>query len=227
VSLDNLYSVNFGWKIDPDGRQDRTSSPVTTRMMTEEEMKKYGIAMREEDEEMKGQKSNIETESILEICRIFGTGKAACIEIAKTYSLSEKTAANMIYMRNVRKILAEEKLSQSNNYEIIKETTQENTSPVPPPVESISESSIDDGLEKNEFSSREDINRMIKNIASSIAGIKIIDFLQDKLSPEQFEGFCIGNAINCLSEYRFKGGLCVLKKAAQYVDRIIKIKETA
>jgi hypothetical protein len=55
--------------------------------------------------------------------------------------------------------------------------------------------------------------------------IKIIDFLRDKLTPEQFEGFCIGNAIDCLSEYRYRGGLYTVKKAAWYIDNIIKAKE--
>ncbi|MDD5051055.1 MAG: DUF3310 domain-containing protein [Candidatus Pacebacteria bacterium] len=55
--------------------------------------------------------------------------------------------------------------------------------------------------------------------------IKIIDFLKDKLTPEQFEGFCIGNAIDCLSEYRYRGGLYTVKKAAWYIDNVIKAKE--
>jgi hypothetical protein len=62
--------------------------------------------------------------------------------------------------------------------------------------------------------------------------IKIIDFLKNKLTPEQFEGFCIGNAIDCLSEYRYRGGkanfeaqLYTVKKAAWYIDNIIKAKE--
>lgn len=57
--------------------------------------------------------------------------------------------------------------------------------------------------------------------------IEVIDYLQDKMLPEMFEGFCIGNALKYLSRYRFKGGTEDLKKAEWYLSRIIKTKETA
>ena len=41
MSLDNPYGINPGWKVDPDGRYDRSPGPVTTRQMTEEEREKY------------------------------------------------------------------------------------------------------------------------------------------------------------------------------------------
>lgn len=51
MSINNPYSVGYGWKVDPDGRQDRSSGPCTTRQLTPEEKKKYGI-VRGEDENM-------------------------------------------------------------------------------------------------------------------------------------------------------------------------------
>jgi|GEM_PF-979843 len=57
--------------------------------------------------------------------------------------------------------------------------------------------------------------------------IEVIDYIQDKLGPDLFEGFCIGNVIKYLSRYRFKGGVDDLKKAAWYLNRIIKTLETA
>jgi len=56
---------------------------------------------------------------------------------------------------------------------------------------------------------------------------EVIDYIQDKLGPDLFEGFCIGNVIKYLSRYRFKGGVDDLKKAAWYLNRIIKTLETA
>jgi hypothetical protein len=57
--------------------------------------------------------------------------------------------------------------------------------------------------------------------------IEVIDYLQDKLPAEMFEGFCVGNSLKYLSRYRYKGGLDDLKKARWYLDRIIKIKEVS
>lgn len=96
------------------------------------------------------------------------------------------------------------------------------TSPI---VESVQETFTNEEQKTAKAPAEENIEQSIEDFAPAIAGIKIIDYLQDKLSPEQFEGFCIGNAINCLSEYRFMGGLSVLKKAASYVNRIIVKKE--
>jgi len=43
MSINNPYSANFGWRVDPDGRYDRKPSPVEVRKATPEERKKYGI----------------------------------------------------------------------------------------------------------------------------------------------------------------------------------------
>jgi hypothetical protein len=53
-------------------------------------------------------------------------------------------------------------------------------------------------------------------------GIETIDYIKSKLSPEGFEGFCIGNVIKYLSRYREKNGMEDLKKARWYLDRIIE-----
>jgi hypothetical protein len=49
MSISNPFSSNFGWKVDPDGRQNRCNGPCLTRIMTDEERIKYGIAVREDD----------------------------------------------------------------------------------------------------------------------------------------------------------------------------------
>jgi hypothetical protein len=61
----------------------------------------------------------------------------------------------------------------------------------------------------------------------TVGKIEVIDCLQDKMPPEMFEGFCVGNALKYISRYRFKGGVADLKKAAWYLNRIIGVKETA
>jgi hypothetical protein len=57
--------------------------------------------------------------------------------------------------------------------------------------------------------------------------IEVIDYIQDKLTPEQFEGFCIGVVMQYISRYRLKGGMDDLKKAVWYLNRIIESKQTA
>lgn len=52
--------------------------------------------------------------------------------------------------------------------------------------------------------------------------IEVIDYIQDKLSKEAFEGFCIGNVIKYVSRYKKKNGLEDLRKAHKYLDYIFK-----
>jgi hypothetical protein len=52
-------------------------------------------------------------------------------------------------------------------------------------------------------------------------GIETIDYIQAKLSPEEFRGYCLGNAFKYLSRAGKKGDATVdLKKAQWYIDRI-------
>jgi len=57
--------------------------------------------------------------------------------------------------------------------------------------------------------------------------IEVIDFIQDKLTPEEFEGFCKGVILQYVSRCRLKGGIEDLKKAQWYLTRIISVKGTA
>lgn len=52
-----------------------------------------------------------------------------------------------------------------------------------------------------------------------------IDYIEDKLTSEQFEGFCIGNSLKYLSRYRLKGGIEDIKKARWYMSKLIKHRE--
>lgn len=48
-------------------------------------------------------------------------------------------------------------------------------------------------------------------------GIETIDYIRATLTPEQFEGYCIGNALKYLSRYRDKDGERDLRKAHVYL----------
>ncbi len=51
--------------------------------------------------------------------------------------------------------------------------------------------------------------------------IEVIEYLKDKLSPEQFQGFCRGNVLKYVSRYDLKDGIQDLEKAAVYLKWLI------
>lgn len=55
-----------------------------------------------------------------------------------------------------------------------------------------------------------------------VGGIETIDFMQAKLSKQQFEGYLAGNVIKYISRYQHKNGVEDLKKARWYLDRLIE-----
>ena len=55
--------------------------------------------------------------------------------------------------------------------------------------------------------------------------IETIDYIADKLTPEEYRGFLKGNVIKYLSRERLKGGVEDLKKARWYLDRLIAFDE--
>lgn len=46
--------------------------------------------------------------------------------------------------------------------------------------------------------------------------IETIDYIKDKLTAEQFEGYCIGNCLKYLSRYRHKNGAEDIQKSIVY-----------
>lgn len=48
--------------------------------------------------------------------------------------------------------------------------------------------------------------------------IETIDYIRDKLTKEEFVGYCIGNVMKYTSRYRYKGVKEDLLKASVYLD---------
>ena len=48
--------------------------------------------------------------------------------------------------------------------------------------------------------------------------IEVIDYIRDKLTPEEFTGYCVGNTLKYISRWRHKGGLEDLEKAKVYLN---------
>ena len=57
--------------------------------------------------------------------------------------------------------------------------------------------------------------------------VEVIDYIVDKLTKEQFEGYCIGNVIKYVSRYRHKGGMNDLKKAKWHLNKLEEQHEKA
>lgn len=58
-----------------------------------------------------------------------------------------------------------------------------------------------------------------------IGKIECIDYLRDKLTKEEFTGFCMGNVLKYSSRWRKKDGVQDLKKAKVYLDWAIENEE--
>lgn len=56
-------------------------------------------------------------------------------------------------------------------------------------------------------------------------GIECIDAIRASMSPSGFADYCKGNIVKYLWRYRDKGGLEDLKKAAWYLNALIKHAE--
>jgi hypothetical protein len=52
--------------------------------------------------------------------------------------------------------------------------------------------------------------------------IECIDYIQDRLSKDAYEGFLEGNITKYLHRWRIKNGVEDLRKARWYLDRLIK-----
>ena len=61
-----------------------------------------------------------------------------------------------------------------------------------------------------------------------VGGIEAIDYIQAKLSPEEFAGYCRGNALKYLSRAGHKDDAVQdYRKAKWYIERLISRRDTA
>ena len=51
---------------------------------------------------------------------------------------------------------------------------------------------------------------------------EVIDVIEDSLTDDGFEGYCVGNIMKYVMRYRHKNGLEDLKKARWYLERLIE-----
>jgi hypothetical protein len=60
-----------------------------------------------------------------------------------------------------------------------------------------------------------------------VGGIETIDYLQAKLTPEEFADYCRGNALKYLSRAGHKDDTAQeLAKARWYIDRLLEARNT-
>lgn len=52
--------------------------------------------------------------------------------------------------------------------------------------------------------------------------IEVITYIRDKLTPEEFIGYCLGNSLKYISRWRHKGGTEDLEKAQVYLGWAIE-----
>ena len=57
--------------------------------------------------------------------------------------------------------------------------------------------------------------------------IECIDYLREKLTKEEFTGFCVGNVLKYVSRWRKKDGLQDLKKASVYLNWAIQNEDSS
>lgn len=57
------------------------------------------------------------------------------------------------------------------------------------------------------------------------SGMQVIDFMQEFLTQEEFEGYCKGNIIKYTLRSNKKNGVEDIKKAEWYCNKLASIKE--
>lgn len=79
--------------------------------------------------------------------------------------------------------------------------------------------------ELHELSDSDDAHDPVNSPSHYVGKIECIDYLRDKLTQEEFTGFCMGNVLKYSSRWRKKDGLQDLKKAKVYLEWAIENEE--
>lgn len=59
----------------------------------------------------------------------------------------------------------------------------------------------------------------------TFGSIEVIDYIRDKMTPDEFQGYCMGNILKYVSRHKHKNGVEDLKKAQVYLDWLIESEE--
>ena len=61
----------------------------------------------------------------------------------------------------------------------------------------------------------------------TFGNIEVIDYIRDKMTPDEFQGYCMGNILKYVSRHKHKAGVEDLKKAQVYLGWLIESEEAA
>lgn len=70
---------------------------------------------------------------------------------------------------------------------------------------------------------KQDDDNFISPSHYKVGGIETIDYMQAKMTSEQYEGYLLGNIIKYTSRYRHKNGVEDLRKAQWYLNKLIGV----
>ena len=59
----------------------------------------------------------------------------------------------------------------------------------------------------------------------TFGSIEVIDYIRDKMTPDEFQGYCMGNILKYVSRHKHKNGVEDLKKAQVYLGWLIESEE--
>lgn len=68
-------------------------------------------------------------------------------------------------------------------------------------------------------------NDNVNHPSHYLGKVEVIDYIEDKLTDEQFEGYLVGNVLKYISRYRKKNGIEDLKKCQWYLSKLIIFKD--
>lgn len=61
----------------------------------------------------------------------------------------------------------------------------------------------------------------------TFGSIEVINYIRDKMTPDEFQGYCMGNILKYVSRHKHKNGVEDLKKAQVYLGWLIESEEGA
>lgn len=60
----------------------------------------------------------------------------------------------------------------------------------------------------------------------TFGSIEVINYIRDKMTPEMFQGFCMGNVLKYVSRHKHKNGIEDLEKAQVYLKWLIESEKS-